>query len=222
MTPSRNIWAILPVKDSDRAKERLASCFGPEFRRGLVQAMVEDVLSALAAAPGLAGIAVVTCDAWVAALARVYGAAVFEDGARDGYTGAVMAACRRLASEGKDGVLCVPADIPGITALEVGRLLEFHRPGRAFTIVPAHDKRGSNAILMTPPDLMPLAYGADSFVLHLANARRIGIDPQVVELPGIGLDIDTPHDIDLLARVPAATRTHRYIEHHGIPEHADD
>lgn len=214
MTVRQDIWAILPVKELDHAKQRLSSCFDLPFRRGLMQAMVEDVLSALAAAPGLAGIAVVTCDTQVVTMARAYGAEVFEDGARDGHTGAVMAACRRLALAGKGGVLCVPGDIPCITAREVGRLMEIHRPGAAFTIVPAHDRRGSNAIVMTPPDLMPLAYGDDSFLPHLTSARERGLRPQVIELPGIGLDIDTPDDIRLLAQVPAVTRTQRYLEQH--------
>ena len=222
MPTPQDIWAVLPVKEFDRAKQRLAATFDPAFRRGLMRAMVEDVLSALAAAPGLAGTAVVTCDAHVAALAHAYGAVVFEDGSRDGYTEAVNAACRRLARGGKAGVLCVPGDIPGITAREVGRLIDLHRPGPAVTIVPAHDGRGSNAILMTPTDLMPLAYGDDSFALHLAVARRLGIEPQVVELPGIGLDIDTPRDVDMFACAPAATRTHRYLERSGIAAHAQD
>ena len=64
-----------------------------------------------------------------------------------------------------------------------------------FVIVPAHDRQGSNAILCAPPAHVPLSFGNHSFAPHLAAARRAGIEPCIVELPGIGLDIDSPADL---------------------------
>jgi hypothetical protein len=63
-------WAILPVKEMAGAKQRLAPLLSPEERIGLMQVMLRDVLMALAAAQGLAGIAVVTLDPWAQALAQ--------------------------------------------------------------------------------------------------------------------------------------------------------
>ncbi|MGA7264466.1 MAG: hypothetical protein WA709_31550, partial [Stellaceae bacterium] len=57
------MWAVVPVKELDRAKERLAQVLPPDRRRALMLAMLEDVLTALAATPGLGGLAVVTVDA---------------------------------------------------------------------------------------------------------------------------------------------------------------
>ena len=70
----------------------------------------------------------------------------------------------------------------------------------SVTIVPAHDERGSNAVLCSPPLVMPLRFGDDSFFPHLAAARAIGIEPTIVKLPGIALDIDQPLDIRALLR----------------------
>jgi 2-phospho-L-lactate guanylyltransferase len=181
--------------------------------------MMQDVLAALAQVPELAGTVVVTLDPDAAELARLRGEEIFEAGARDGHTGAVMAAVRRFVREGRGGVLIVPGDIPFIAPDEVSRLIAAHGTSPAFSIVPAHDRRGSNAILMTPPDAVPLAFGNDSFYPHLDAARARGIEPTIVPMPGIGLDIDNPEDLALLMRQPSRpTHAWTYLSDVGLVE----
>jgi len=62
MTTARDIWAVVPVKDTTQAKQRLAAAVSPDLRRSLALAMVEDVLAVLAAVSDLGGLAVVTVD----------------------------------------------------------------------------------------------------------------------------------------------------------------
>ena len=62
MTRGRDIVAVVPVKGTIEAKSRLGPEYPPEFRCGLAQAMLEDVLAALCAAKELAGVVVVTVD----------------------------------------------------------------------------------------------------------------------------------------------------------------
>ena len=107
--------------------------------------MFEDVIEALSASHDLAGIVVVTVDPTASAIALRYGAKVWTDGARDGHTGAVTAAAHRLAADGS-AMLTMPGDIPRATAADIAHVLAAHPPGAAFTIVPAWDERGSNAI----------------------------------------------------------------------------
>jgi 2-phospho-L-lactate guanylyltransferase len=200
------IWAAVPVKEFAGAKQRLAPMLTAERRRALAAAMLEDVLAALATAP-LAGIMVNTIDPLATELARRYGARVVTDGARDGHTGAVTAMARILAAEGH-GMLTVPGDIPRVTAAEIAAVIEARGPAPSVTIVPAHDERGSNAVLCSPPLVMPLRFGDDSFLPHLAAARALGIEPTIVRLPGIALDIDQPDDVRALlcAEPPMPTR----------------
>ncbi len=218
MMGKTDIWAVVPVKELGSAKSRLAGFFSQQFRREFARAMFEDVLDALARSTSLAGIAVVTMDAEVAALASRVGAVIFEDGARDGHTGAVTASIRRLARECRAGVLTLPGDIPGITEREVSTLCDLHGNAPAFSIVPSHDRRGSNAILMTPPDAVPVAFGDDSFLPHLDASRLNGIEPNIVELPGIALDIDHPADIALLLRRPLPDNCRRFLSFRGADE----
>lgn len=189
-----SIWAAVPVKEFAGAKQRLASVLTPEQRQQFAATMLEDVLAALAAAP-LDGIMVNTVDPLATELARRYGARVITQAARDGHTAAVAAMARILAEEGRAGMLTVPGDIPRVIPAEIAAVIEARRPAPSVTIVPAHDARGSNAVLCSPPLVMPLRFGDDSFLPHLAAARALGIEPTIVKLPGIGLDIDQPQDL---------------------------
>jgi 2-phospho-L-lactate guanylyltransferase len=193
------VWAAVPVKEFAGAKQRLAPLLTPEQRQALAAAMVEDVLAVLADAP-LAGVIVNTVDPLATELARRFGARVVTDNARDGHTGAVAAMARILAAEGREAMLTVPGDIPRVTASEIAAVIEARRPPPSLTIVPAHDERGSNAVLCSPPLVMPLHFGDDSFLPHLAAARAVGIEPTILRLPGIALDIDQPLDMQALLR----------------------
>jgi 2-phospho-L-lactate guanylyltransferase len=203
---AEDIWAVVPVKDTTAAKQRLSSAVPAPLRQALALAMLEDVLGALAKASGLAGCLLVTIDPAARQLAARYGATCVTEGARDGHTGAVTAAARRLAADGHGGMLTVPGDIPLATTEEINALLTVHRPAPSFTIAPSHDELGSNAILMSPPDAVPLRFGDNSFFPHLEAARSRGIAPTVLHLPGIALDIDNPADLAHFADIGSRTR----------------
>ena len=200
-----SVWAAVPVKEFAGAKQRLATILTAERRRALAAAMLEDVLEVLAHAP-VGGIMVNTVDPLATELARRYGARVVTEGARDGHTGAVTAMARILAAEGHD-LLTVPGDIPRVTVAEISAVIEARGTAPSVTIVPAHDERGSNAVLCSPPLVMPLRFGDDSFIPHLAAARSSGIEPTVLKLRGIALDIDQPDDVHALLEAMPPMRT---------------
>ena len=159
-------------------------CLPPELRQGLALAMLEDVLAALAGTAGLAGIVVVTIDPaagragpalWRAPRRGRRPRRPYRRGRRGGAAAAAEAA--------RSGMLTLPGDIPLVTAAEIGILLAAHRPAPSFTIVPSHDEGGSNAILVSPPDAVPLRFGVDSFFPHLRAAAALGIRPTVLRLP---------------------------------------
>jgi 2-phospho-L-lactate guanylyltransferase len=201
-----DLWAVVPVKERASAKERLAPMLRLETRQALALAMLEDVLAALTATPGIAGLLVVTVDPEAGRLAAGHGARLIEAGARDGHTGAVTAAARLLAAEGRSGMLTLPSDIPLVTPAEIATILAAHPPAPSFTIVPSHDERGSNAIACSPPDAVPLRFGDDSFYPHLQAAEACALRPKVLHLPGIALDIDNPEDVVSFMRIESTTR----------------
>jgi 2-phospho-L-lactate guanylyltransferase len=212
-----DLWAVVPVKERSSAKERLAAILQPEIRQALALAMLEDVLAAVTATPGIPGLLVVTVDPEASRLAARYGARLVEAGARNGHTGAVAAAARLLAAEGRAGMLTLPGDIPLVTPAELVQLLAAHPPSPSFTIAPSHDKRGSNAIVCSPPDAVPLRFGEDSFYPHLRAAEAHGIKPNVLHLPGIALDIDNPEDVVSFMRIDAPTRARGVLVEDRVP-----
>jgi 2-phospho-L-lactate guanylyltransferase len=207
-----DVWAVIPIKATADAKQRLGNAVAPALRPRLALAMAEDVLAALAASRALAGIIVVTIDEAASALAARYGARVLADGARDGQTGAVAAAARHLAREGKRTMLTIPGDVPLVTPDEIGQIVAAHDRMPDFVIVPAHDERGSNAILCAPPDAVPLKFGDDSFLPHLEAARQAGLEPKILRLPGVGLDIDNPADLAAFMNIASNTHTRAFLE----------
>jgi 2-phospho-L-lactate guanylyltransferase len=218
-----DIWAVIPVKETTAAKERLADAVPPHLRPGLALAMLEDVLAAVAKTlhqgpRGLAGIAVATLDVDAHALAQRYGARILTDGARGGHTAAVAAAAHTLQQEGRSGMLQLPGDIPLVTADEIFLLLAMARPAPSFTIAPSHDDFGSNAVLVCPPAAVPLTFGDDSFYPHLRAARACGIEPLILRQPGIGLDIDRPEDIAAFAQLRSGTRAQAFLDRHGLAQ----
>jgi 2-phospho-L-lactate guanylyltransferase len=215
MSDPGEVWAIVPVKLTGGAKQRLTPIASAALRQELALAMLEDVLEAVAVVKGLGGVILVTVDTQAEAIARRYGAATIADGAHDGHTGAVIAGARHLIAQGRDTMLTIPGDLPLVTTSEIAQLIAAHGSAPAFTIAPAHDDLGSNAILMSPPDAVPLRFGENSFFPHLAAARAAGIKPCVVRLPGIAFDIDNPQDLHHFARLGSTTRAGTLISHHA-------
>ena len=209
--PATGVHAVVPVKDLGNAKQRLSVVLDQPARTALFRAMLEDVLEALAGAASLAGIVLVTRDEEAMAMARRYGAGCLVEPENRGHTEAVEFAAKALAVRGAGALLQVPGDIPRVTSEEIEAVIAAHAPAPAVTIAPSRDHRGSNAVLCSPPDMFPFRFGDDSFFPHLATARAIGIEPTVVERPGIGLDIDTPDDLEAFLASPSDTRAYRLL-----------
>lgn len=212
------IRALVPVKDLQQAKQRLADILAPGERRDLFRAMLEDVLSVLTSCRTLAGVVLVTRDAEARALAARYGARVLEEERNRGHTAASSFGARRLAEEGMPGMVQLPADIPLVTVEDIDALLRAHGPAPAVTIAPSRDELGSNAVVCSPPDALPFRFGDGSYFPHLDRARSLGIEPAVVHRPGLALDVDTPEDLLAFLATPSRTRAYEFLVRSGIAE----
>jgi 2-phospho-L-lactate/phosphoenolpyruvate guanylyltransferase len=210
------LWVVLPVKDLHNAKQRLAGVLTPAERHALFRAMLEDVLTALAATLGLGGVLMVTHDPEAEALGRHYGVRVLVESANLGHTAASSFGARALAADGAVGMLQLPADLPLVTPLDIAAVLDVHDAAPAVTIAPSRDRLGSNAVACSPPDLLPLRFGDDSFYPHVERARALGVEPRIVERPGLALDIDTSADLVALLARSGTTRAHAYLRTSGI------
>jgi len=189
------MWAVVPVKEFAGAKQRLSPVLSPAERAKLYAEMLDRVLAMLLATKGLDGVAVVTNEARVARP----GIRIIPDRECRGQSAAVAQGARVLAAEGASGILTIPGDVPLATPAEIELVLATHGMAwRAMTIVPSRDGKGTNALAISPPALIPFHFGDSSFDPHCAEARALGIEPRILRLPGLGLDIDTPDDLAAL------------------------
>lgn len=193
--------AVIPIKQLENAKQRLAGMLSADDRMALFSAMVEDVLTAIEACAQIDHLIVVTDDAAVSELARGYGAEIRPEPEQPGLIEAVTETGKQLSAEGVSTMVFLPGDVPLVSAEELELVLEGFglSDGAEFLIVPASDLGGSNCVACSPPDCMTFGFGEDSFRRHLKIARELGLNPVVAKLPGIGLDIDTPDDLRELA-----------------------
>jgi 2-phospho-L-lactate/phosphoenolpyruvate guanylyltransferase len=203
--------AVVPVKDLARAKQRLSARIGMAERRALVLLMLEDVLSILRRVEGLSRVMVVTREGEVAKRAERFGAEVLQEPANDGYTSAVERAARELTRRGEPAMLTIPGDVPGASPDEIARLLAASPAPPSIVLAPSRDGRGTNAALVSPPDAFDLRFGEPSFAAHVARAEGAGLAIEVLRLPGLGLDLDSPDDLDAFLRAPTPTATYYFL-----------
>ena len=213
---SSSVVAVVPVKDLDDAKQRLSPILSPDQRRDLYQAMLQDVLTTLSKVESLAGIMLVTRDAEVRRLVKPFAVQILSETSNDGHSMAVTRAAGALVDAGVGGLLQVPGDVPLVTVADIEALLQAHAISPSVTITPSRDRRGSNAVLTSPPDVLPFAFGSDSFYPHLRRARELGIEPTIVERPNLALDIDEPDDLRKFAATPSTTRAYAWLSQAGL------
>lgn len=197
-------FAILPIKAFDDAKSRLAAGYDPETRATLAQAMCHDVLIALQACTQVARILVVTRDAVAAALARTLGAHVIPDRSAS-HSQAVTQGVAYALAHGATRTLMVAGDCPLVTVADLDAVLTHAAViGRSVTVVPDRDGAGTNALVLTPPDVITPSFGPGSHARHLEIAHRLGAKGTTFERTAFANDVDTPDD---LAAVVAALTT---------------
>jgi len=209
------IAAVVPVKRLDEAKGRLAALLAPDERRRLALAMLEDVLRAVQAVSRVDLVAVVSPDRDALARASALGAQPIEEGPLvRGVNQALAQAARTLVDQGADALLVIAADIPTALPADIEALLGA-LPDRGIAICPTTD-RGTGALALRPPGVVPFRYGRHSSVLHKREAAARDLPARVLHADSLGHDIDEPRDLLELMHLPAETVTHRLLAALGI------
>ena len=109
------MWAIVPIKTFDRAKQRLANVLSEDERRSLMLAMARDVLTSLSRSSYLTGILIVSRASEADALAQAFATERFAESPGGSLADALDQATHHLITNfDADGVFVVPADVPDI------------------------------------------------------------------------------------------------------------
>ena len=194
-----NVAALMPVKGFRNAKQRLSPVLSCAARELLAEAMFRDVLRQVRLARGLAGTFVVTGDDTVGAIASAAGAEVIREKVENGETLAVDFARAELKRAGCESVLIIPGDMPLVRASDFEYVIAqvpIDAAAPFALLVPSHDRLGTNALLLAPPDVIKLRFGYDSFTFHLSQLTAQGLPARFIENENIALDIDEPRDLE--------------------------
>lgn len=225
------LWALVPVKALEDAKQRLKNCLGAD-REGFTVAMLKDVLAALSSSNAIAHIAVVTGDPRVAAIAERGGLKVVDEVASHGLNAALDLGREAIRQMGGHRIVIVPADIPLITGCETDRSLfelQFQRQARGVVVTgigPSKDRGGTNFLCIETGRPFPLMFGPNSYRRHQECAIEHGSQPVSLHSPTISMDIDGNKDLDdfitfcLSNPEYQKTETWQFLQEKGYIDHA--
>jgi 2-phospho-L-lactate guanylyltransferase len=120
----------------------------------------------------------------------------------------------------------MPADIPAVRSSDIELLLQEtsgHDTSAPFVLLaPSRDRMGTNALLLTPPDVIELRFGYDSFSYYVSEAVSKGLPLRIFQHERIGLDIDQPEDLKRFLSSGSGGETYRALLQMGaatLPEH---
>jgi len=191
----RKVMAVIPVGTLAGAKSRLGAVLDAEERLELAIALARATIAAAVATPGIDEVLVVTPDDTVRELALTLGARPIRQ-RRGGLNRGIDDGRDEAVAAGAAALLILPIDLPDVSVDAINRVLAtLDDPRRPLVgIVADRHGRGTNALLLAPPDAIEPCFGGNSRAAHVAAASAAGA--LLVELEGpLANDLDTPEDL---------------------------
>jgi 2-phospho-L-lactate/phosphoenolpyruvate guanylyltransferase len=191
---------LVPLAGLEEAKSRLGATLDAEERQALVLGLLDRTVRAADEVEAVAAVVVVSPDPVVLRAASAAGATPVRQ-SDTGLNEGLRAAARWATADGATAILALAGDLPGVTADAIRSLIVAAAGARVdgrplVTIVTDRHGRGTNALLVSPPDAIGFAFGPGSRAAHHAAADAAGA--VVIEPDGpLALDLDLPEDLIL-------------------------
>jgi 2-phospho-L-lactate guanylyltransferase len=214
------LHVLIPLRSLAGGKARLGGAIDAEERETLLRGLLVRTMGLVRAWPASEMVHVVSTDPDVLAAAKTAMGAGEDPLSRSTDDGPPLRAliqrgeglneALRLARDeairaGATAVLMLPADLPLLSAEPLDRLLlaadaaVTAGSGRAIVVVaPADARGGTNALLLSPPDVIEPCFGTLSLEAHLRAAAFADASLQIVDDARLGFDLDTPEDLERL------------------------
>ena len=192
------LWAIVPVKPLRRGKSRLAGTLNEDERTELNRALLQHTLETLSELKEIDGVLVVSRDPNALTIARNHGARTVQEDGQPELNTALKRATIVAQVYATRGVLVLPADLPLITRDDILALIQRAIEPPVVVIAPDRHKKGTNALLISPPGLIEYDFGENSFQRHCELIKKAGARLEIVDLPSLGLDLDLPEDFEII------------------------
>ena len=198
------LHAVLPLRTLAGGKARLGEALDAEEREELVLGMLTQTLSLLSTWTPCVRVHVVTPDPAILRLVATPTVSTISqvgEGLNEGLALGLAAA----RAEGARSALILPADLPLLERASLDRLMDAADAALAagagrplVAIAPSDARDGTNGMLLFPTDVIAPAFGFRSFEAHVRAAAAADATLQVVTDAGLGFDLDTPEDLEVL------------------------
>jgi 2-phospho-L-lactate guanylyltransferase len=188
-----SIWVVLPIKDPAAAKSRLGPRIPAPLRQAVAEQLARRTLALLAGMPDLP-VVVVTTAHWVMETAAAAGCIVLPETGRS-HSAAARQGAHFAQAHGVQFVLSLAADLPLLSSSDIHALIRRAVPHTAI-LAPDRLGLGTNAVLAPPT--FPFSFGAPSLERHIALAQAADLTVQLLRTPGLGVDLDSAWDLDLV------------------------
>lgn len=194
------VQALLPLKDLVAAKTRLAGLLRPTERRALAQAMVEDVLTVLQQHPAISRITIVSDDPGAAMLAQRYGAQCWSEDSLgcSGLNPLMQCASERLLQDLDEPLIVLHGDLPLLCVDDIDAVIQTQLERQGLVIGCDRLGIGTNLLAFDAAAIPVFAFGQNSCAAHLEWAAGASISGSLVKRSGIGVDVDEPHDLQVV------------------------
>lgn len=206
------IFAIVPAKQFEKGKSRLASLLDICDRVELGELLLDSTLHTLENATALYSTVVISTDVRAKRIAKMHGAIFVDEGKQIGVNNAVNLANDYCARAGAVATVVVPQDLPLALSEDIDMICNSAKEyDRCLIICPSARYDGSNVLLRRPPKLIDSHYDNNSFNMHINAAKKIGAKIKIILSQRMMLDLDTLEDAQYLAKEPRTCKPLVYL-----------
>ena len=196
-----SLWAVVPVKPFRLGKSRLSSMLTEEERFALNSTLYGNTMRSLTACREIERILVVSKDLNVLSIARGFGARTIQEENFSNLNFALHLATRFAVFSGAVRLLIIPADLPLLSSKEIDGIIAKSMNPKQMVICPDRKSDGTNALLVAPADSIEFQYGPGSYLKHIAEAEKVGLQVEIYRSRALELDLDLPEDLEFLKQV---------------------
>jgi 2-phospho-L-lactate/phosphoenolpyruvate guanylyltransferase len=196
------VFAIVPVKNFECGKSRLASLLTAEERVKLSELFLDCTLNTLTNTSAISNVLVVSSDKRAEGIAKLYDAKFLQEKKDKGVNSAVALADVYISEYDVDATIVIPQDLPLILPEDIEYMCTLAQNNeKCLVICPSLRLDGSNALLRRPPLLITTNYDNDSYNIHIKKAKASNAIVKIIKRKRIMTDIDTVEDVINLIKI---------------------
>ena len=207
------IVAIVPVKNFERGKSRLASLLTVKERIKLSELFLDNTLNTLTKTPVISQSVIISSDKRAEEIVKKYDAIFLGEKKDKGVNSAVALADTHISEYAVDASIVIPQDLPLLLPEDIECICTAaEKNERCLVICPSLRFDGSNALLRRPPLLLKTNYDNDSYNIHIKNAEASNACVKSIHIKRIMIDIDTIEDIIKLTEFSSTNKVVAFLK----------